>query len=122
MLGDQARSVFIISCHAATGGDCAGEFSRTGRARSPQICNDEIPRVPDFIHHTRGVSRNCESQCDRLTCSTRIRNLANKSSPLFSMGGAPVLTYLRTYFEEFMDVSKADHRLGTTASETCKLE
>lgn len=59
---------------------------------------------------------------ERLTCSARIRNLANKSSSLFSMGGAPVLTYLRTYFDEFMDVSKADHRLGTSASETRKLE
>lgn len=62
------------------------------------------------------------SRSARLTCSARIRNLANKSSPLFSMGGAPVLTYVRTYFDEFMDVSKADHRLGTTASNTCKLE
>lgn len=29
---------------------------------SPQICNDEIPRVPVFIHHTRASrNRECEA-------------------------------------------------------------
>lgn len=70
------RSIFISLRRRSFG--CV-LTSREG-ATCPQICTDEIPRIPGFIHHTRLDSRNPDSH--RLACPPYLRN---KPLSLFSL-------------------------------------